>query len=94
MEAILTDPQVWMAIATVIAGIFGICQQAGKKRHQKVIESVVLGVEQFSELEVTKKEVKKLKSAIKQKALEYGVETILHEAVKGLTTAEPKSSSK
>ncbi len=91
MYEILSNPELWMALITIISGAIAIWQNQGKRTSQKIIDSVVLGVDEFSKLDVGEKEAKKLKASIKQKALEYGVEKILNKAVKGLTISSTKN---
>ena len=81
-----TPLAVYVSIVVALAsGLVAIWKNNQATKAQKIIRSVVLGVEQATQLPEVRAAEEKIKATIKQKATDLGVQPLLHEIVKDLT---------
>lgn len=77
--------ELWSIVIAVVSGLVAVWKNAQANTHQKIAQSVILGVEQASKLPEVATYETKIKDTIRQVATDYGVQPILHDLVQQLT---------
>jgi hypothetical protein len=101
---LFSNGELWASVIALVSGVLAIWKNhqlnataAQLSTSQKIVKSVVLGVETAMALPEAQVIEAKLKAVIQAKATEYGVQPILHVIVQTLTepaaTAAPVAAS-
>lgn len=72
-------------VVAIISGLIAIWKHTEASTAQKVIKSVILGVEEATKLPEVQAVEQRVKQTIRQKSVDFGVQDTLHAAVNDLT---------
>jgi hypothetical protein len=81
----------WATVLAVVSGLFGIWKNRQASTHQKINESLVLGIEQATKIPEVVAFESRIKKTIQASATGYGVQPLLHRIVQDLT--EPAATA-
>jgi uncharacterized membrane protein len=88
----MTTDQIITLVPTVVSFVLGLValwQNKKKRTTQKILETVIMGVERAATLPPDVISGSKVKDVIRIQAVARGVQPILHDYVQRITQAEP-----
>lgn len=83
----------WSGLFGVVAGIVAIWRNQAASTSRKVSETLVLAIEEATKLPGVAESEQRIKTLIREKATDLGVQPLLHRMVKNLTEPAPSAGA-